>query len=554
MNTETEGHKNLKEKIYEIFYRLKFKVDMEVDVKISVDNHEEDRSFDVIAYKEFMNKRILIAVECKDTDELRNSRDYLNSWEKHMQAICEGDTSIVIKKSSKGEIKQEWFENLDYCRLIFAFTEKLYHSGNYNNVKGIIESRKFIFWDYYAVEYYLKISEKILEVQALYELLRELDVNPEADIDIKAPIIKINQGSRTVEMYTTTLHPGVLLKLGYVYRRRPGLPDSYQRIPKLKRISNISEFIETSKDPIKFANSIILVLDEDVAEKIDIKDNIIKIPLIYKSALIVDGQHRILGFLGTQYEEWIPGKEKEFQIPVTIIKGLDTKEQLKMFVTINYNQKKIDPSLYCDLATSYLDLKFELTWASLLVKKLSEMNIFKGKIKIRELDKNWSISISSFARYALNEYVLGYEGRKKEYKGPLYNLYPFDVNKDFNDLENKRSFGKHIGILYNYFKIVKNVVGDEKWENHEEYGITRTIGINGLLLVLYVLLLKYEENTIKEIIENDLLNPIKNINFNRKTLKKYGTGWQSFKGLANDMKNKIEKDKEIQLPVIQKPR
>src|SRR5699024_8406991 len=59
-------------------------------------------------------------------------------------------------------------------------------------------------------------------------------------------------------------------------------------------------------------------------------------------AYIIDGQHRVYGYANSKFVE-------NNTIPVVAFDGLDTIEQLEIFMDINQNQKAVSPSLRIDL-------------------------------------------------------------------------------------------------------------------------------------------------------------------------------------------------------------
>ena len=76
------------------------------------------------------------------------------------------------------------------------------------------------------------------------------------------------------------------------------------------------------------------------------------IPNAYGIAYIIDGQHRVYGYANSKYVE-------NNTIPVVAFDGLDTIEQLEIFMDINQNQKAVSPSLRLDLEE---DLYWEETY------------------------------------------------------------------------------------------------------------------------------------------------------------------------------------------------
>ena len=75
-----------------------------------------------------------------------------------------------------------------------------------------------------------------------------------------------------------------------------------------------------------------------------------KITNAYAIAYIIDGQHRLYGYANSQYKD-------SNTIPVVAFDGLDSIEQLQLFMDINENQKAVSANLR-------LDLEEDLYWDS----------------------------------------------------------------------------------------------------------------------------------------------------------------------------------------------
>jgi hypothetical protein len=219
--------------------------------------------------------------------------------------------------------------------------------------------------------------------------------------------------------------------------------------------------------------------------------------------------------------------------------------QNRTFVSINYNQKKIDPALLCDLATELPDLNNELTWPSLLVAELNKMDPIKDNVRISELHKGRPISINSFARYGLLEGLLGWDGKTRTYKGPLQAYSPFHPKASVKSSINRASMKKQADVLRRYFAAVyQNTTSpDEKkdpWRNFRKYSLLKPTGINALLLTLSRLMEKYprlEDDMGKDM--QKYLKPLRLVKFDHTHVANLGGGWKGFRKLANLMLKKL---------------
>jgi len=233
-----------------------------------------------------------------------------------------------------------------------------------------------------AIEYYLKMFGQI-GIAARYQLLGSLFAgNTIPDLDNQIPAIKGKMGNHTY--YSFSIEPDKLLKIGYVLHRskanRKMMP-TYQRIIKKNRLKQIREFI--TEESGFFPNSIIISLDAksaglrfdpantQVATAIS-KVGVLYLPKKYRSAYIIDGQHRLYGYAGTKYSE-------TNSIPVVAFVNLKREEQVDLFMQINENQKAVPKTLR-------ETLNADLLWTSSNKKEqlkalCSRISIFLGEEK-----------------------------------------------------------------------------------------------------------------------------------------------------------------------------
>ena len=130
---------------------------------------------------------------------------------------------------------------------------------------------------------------------------------------------------------------------------------TYQRIIKKKRLNEVREFINNGG---YFPNSIIISLDtegkglvfDQASPKLDntiSRIGILHIPKKYRSAYIIDGQHRLYGYSDSDYAE-------TNTILVVAFVDLARTEQIKLFMDINENQKAVPITLRVTLNADML--------------------------------------------------------------------------------------------------------------------------------------------------------------------------------------------------------
>ena len=221
-------------------------------------------------------------------------------------------------------------------------------------------------------------------------------------------------------------------------------------------------------------------------------------------------------------------------------------------MNINYYQKRIDAVLFNDLATVIQDLKYEITWPSLLISKLNEEGPWKNMIKVSELDTKKPITISGFAKTKLLSKLLGFRKKDGSYSGRLFNIAPFNPEKPFTDQENQRAFAKQIRILTRFFSIIREQVRDEdpakdKWLNNKKFGLTKFTSVNALLLVLDALL---EKDPKLSMDLNKWLSSINAVDFSNEQLLQYGRGYPAMPKIANKIIKRMNSKYAAELKLV----
>ena len=173
------------------------------------------------------------------------------------------------------------------------------------------------------------------------------------------PALRGKMGKQTYYMFS--IEPSILLKIGYVLHRSKARnldAPTYQRMLVPSRLKGITKYIN---DGGYFPNSIIINFNGSAKNKIEFQstskgpdsiscNGVLKIPDAYGIAFIIDGQHRLYGYAGSEYKE-------TNTIPVVAFSGMDPSEQLQIFMDINQHQKAVRPDLK-------LDLEEDLYWES----------------------------------------------------------------------------------------------------------------------------------------------------------------------------------------------
>lgn len=236
----------------------------------------------------------------------------------------------------------------------------------------------------------------------------------------------------------------------------------------------------------------------------------LNIPNNPKSAMVVDGQHRIGGFKDQSDEVLL------MEVPCAIFLDLPIPLQAYVFATINFNQKPVNKSLNYELFAFDIDNEKPTTWspdklAVFLSRKLNvdKNSPFFGHIKIGAVDRTedakdriveWKISTATIVagilllitknsqddRNKLNQIPIGKRDRSvligfncDEEKLPLRTLY---ISNDDNLI---------YVIILNFFTAVKGLLNSED-NNFEVF--QKTAGVTALFKVLQILLVDVFKN------------------------------------------------------------
>lgn len=203
---------------------------------------------------------------------------------------------------------------------------------------------------YQQLEYYRRLSE-IIGKASRHQLQADLlQGSPVQGLRTSVPALKGTFGKRI--FYQFAIEPEKLLKLAYVSHRTKIDPDAvgtYQRLLKKKRLSDIAAHINETGGV--FPTNVVVNFRQNKGLRFDAAGpsgedptvlGILQLPNTYKSAWVIDGQHRLYGF---SLSDW-GGKGK---IPVLAFENLEPSEELGMFVEINSKQVKVPRSLLVEL-------------------------------------------------------------------------------------------------------------------------------------------------------------------------------------------------------------
>ncbi|WP_433884438.1 DGQHR domain-containing protein [Pseudomonas vranovensis] len=218
-----------------------------------------------------------------------------------------------------------------------------------------------------------------------------------------------------------------------------------------------------------------------------------------KIAKILDGQHRLAGFEGTDFCYDSPtGERKDFELLVTIFVEADLHTQAQVFTMVNQNQTKVNRSLVYDLESLALarsPTKSAHQIASLLNSKVGSP--FYQRIKRLGL-KTPGVTGELITQAAFVENLVKLIskkpsldrdillGRKKSFFGMKNKTLPDMESIDFKRLPFRKSFveGSDSAIaanIYNYFSAISRVWPDSWRSSNKQSALNKTVGLIALM-------------------------------------------------------------------------
>lgn len=471
----------------------------------------------------------ILLIECKSSDN--NSRKTSN---------------FLTEINEINGIKQEITTNLrkvfdSKLKILWIFcTNNILIS---NNDRDRMKEYNILHLNQDDIAYYERLVYQ-LGVAAKYQLYGRLFPNiPIPELKNKVPAIRGKMGGYTY--YSFSIEPEAILKISYILHRLNTSEDTlitYQRMVKRSRIKEINQFLNNEGF---FPNSIIINLDTknakplqfDIATCTDHDSNsvlgVLHLPKSYRSAFIIDGQHRLLGYGDTIYKA-------TNTIPVVAFENLPAEIQSKLFVEINHKQKSVAANLLKSLDA---DLKWDSPIADDAIKALKsklaqllnerENSPLYNRIITGEDPHTQTrcITLAYIFDYALNKTNLFGEIRKRSLikTGPLY---AGDLST--KTLEKAYDFFKRVFLLF------EEKLPDQ-WQKGDSEGgfVSRNIGVASIIVLVWDIIdhikkrkfIDFEKLTSEDIFDEVkpfLLIVIDYIsNLNREELQRLSGQWGS---------------------------
>jgi DNA sulfur modification protein DndB len=209
------------------------------------------------------------------------------------------------------------------------------------------------------VEYYSKLTSH-LKLASKYQFLSDLFSQEQIKaLDLIVPATKGTMGKKT--FYNFLIKPKDLIKIAFVSHkasRDVERLDTYQRMLKPKRLKEIAEYVNNGG---QFPTNIVVNLKSKRNIRFDSKQKIgnsefgiLHLPRTYSSCWIIDGQHRLYGFMQSDRAKLDHDKTT---FPVLAYANMKPSKEASLFVDINCKQVRVTRRLLNELYAN-------LTWDS----------------------------------------------------------------------------------------------------------------------------------------------------------------------------------------------
>ncbi len=330
------------------------------------------------------------------------------------------------------------------------------------------------------LDYFLRLAD-LLGTAARHQLQAEIFGDQQIEgLNRTVPAVRGRIGGR--RFYQFTIEPDRLLKIAFISHRARLDAESvgaYQRMLRKGRLRDIRRYIDEggvfpTNVVVNFRSKRRFDLSAGKPEG-DVALGTLCLPNTYKSAWIIDGQHRLYGFAGSKWA-------KSTQLPVLAFEGLTPSEEARLFVDINNKQVKVQRSLLVELMS-------ELYWGSpipdeayhaVLSRIVALMGTdiaspFRGRM-VQEGDTQTAdtpLTVTAVYEALKKSNLVGGIRKGVFDPGPLY------------DGDDHKAVRRSLDVLSRYFRIFAEAL-PEHWSrgNGEGGYLCTNNGVSALLLVL----------------------------------------------------------------------
>ena len=437
---------------------------------------KDKKQIDIIA----INDDTIFLIECKSSEKSKKVPSYKDEFD-----------LLKLRLNGFKKSLSQIFGKERKIKYIFA-TRNIRLGAESDDMQRLLKSNAFYYNDntYNYINNLIKNYKNAAHYQFLGLIFKNEKIN---NSKIEIPALEGKMGNKIYYMFS--IEPSLLLKMGFILHRTKANENempTYQRLLVPSRLKGITKFID---DGGYFPNS--LIINFHTNKKIQFEPltrdkntnsrmGTLKIPNEYAIAYIIDGQHRLYGYANSNYID-------TNTIPVVAMNGLESVEQLSIFMDINQNQKAVSPSLRLVLEE---DLYWDAERADSRLKALrssiiKQLSISTGPLynKISIGEDAATLSFDPFAKAILKSGLLPKaKGNQYDDETTLASLY--NVNNTNHPQEMMKAKKSIVSLLNMCYELVEeefpNIFDNDKFfivSNRGTYPFIMTIGsLNNFLV------------------------------------------------------------------------
>lgn len=331
---------SLEDRVWTLLYKLRFDyLSAEGGGKILLNPKDPTTTYnqlDVVG----IDNELAVVIECKSAEKYSKRTQFQDELAKLSE----------MKERTTRAVNAQWptVHKRQVVQLFFLQNINLSESD-----KERAKLLNIFLFDEQDLDYYEKLASHIGPA-AKYQFFADmLPGKPVSGLKIRVPCVRTRMGS--YNCYTFPISPEYLLKISYVSHRSKGKASdvhTYQRMISKSRLKKIRDYIS---DQGIFPTNIVVNLDkkrikferihqENTSEEQETSGILgwLDIHPAYKSAWIIDGQHRLFAYSGHD-------RAKNSHLSVLAFEGIPPSTQAQLFVDINAKQKSVQSSLLQEL-------------------------------------------------------------------------------------------------------------------------------------------------------------------------------------------------------------
>lgn len=276
-----------------------------------------------------------IAIECKSAESPTKRPQFAEEMGKH--SLIRQRFALAVNQQFKAGAKRQI--------ALAMFTAKIILTDN-DRIRA--REANIVLFDEQDLTYYEALVSH-LGPAARYQFLADvLPGKPIPGLEMRLPAIRAKMGGYTC--YTFAISPEYLLKISYVSHRAKGKAsdvNTYQRMIQKSRLRVIRRYIANNG---LFPTNIVINLDkkpnfEKREQETEQESGVmgwLDLRSAYKSAWIIDGQHRLFAYSGHE-------RATKARLAVLAFESLPPSKQAELFIDINAEQKSVKQSLLQEL-------------------------------------------------------------------------------------------------------------------------------------------------------------------------------------------------------------